>query len=201
MITVLINFFEKRVFSDLLRRNLGKCRSRDPGHCTDLFHHRGRHFAVHVQDHDCLLAGVDPADLHARDVDIVLAKDGRGTADDTRLVVVPGDDHVSLGDHVHGIAADRNDPAPALEKDGAADGLLALVGLDLDRDEVLEPAGLLRHGLAHRDAAFLCNEIRVDDIDRLLENRIEKSLEGKTGDILHTARIRRKFPAVDKLNG
>src|SRR5665647_500266 len=60
--------------------------------------------------------------------------------------------------------------------------------------------GFRSNGLAHGYTAFLCNEIRVHDIDRRLEDRVEEPLEGKPGDILHAAGIRRKFPAIDELN-
>ena len=81
--------------------------------------------------------------------------------------------------------------AAAFEKYRAADRLFTLVGLDPDGDEILESAGLLRNGLADCDAAFLCNEIRVHDIDRCLEHRVEKPFKGQAGNVLHAAGIGR----------
>ncbi len=65
----------------------------------------------------------------------------------------------------------------------------------------LNPWDSWRHGLAHRYATLPCDELRIHDIYRLLENGIEQSLEGKPGDKFHAGCIGREIAAVDAFNG
>ena len=79
---------KKIVSLNLLIRYPGTCCGKDPGHPAYLFHHAFGHFTVHVQDHDGVLTGINPTDLHAGYIDIGFPEDGGGTPDNARLVQV-----------------------------------------------------------------------------------------------------------------
>ena len=81
-------FFKNKNPLNLLTRNFSKRSSKDPRHPAYLFHHFCGHFTVHVQDHDRMLAGLNPANLHAGNIDIAFPEDGRRTPDNSGLVEV-----------------------------------------------------------------------------------------------------------------
>jgi len=110
-----------------------------------------------------------------------------------------GNDDIPLGYHVHGISADGNDPAPSLEKHRAAHRLFHHVGPDFDGDKALESARFRSGGLRVADSPLLCDELGVHDIDRNLEDWIEKAFQRHPCYEPSIGSQLGEFPAVSKL--
>src|SRR4029077_4060323 len=65
-------------------------------HVAQACKHVGADRIVHGQDHHRVAPGRIASDLHARDVDVVLAQDGAKAANHARPVIVPADQEAPL---------------------------------------------------------------------------------------------------------
>ena len=90
--------------------------------------------------HDVVARFGHAADLHAHDVDMSLAEDGRNLTDHVRLVDVRYQEQVAFGREVDAVFIDLDDFGFRPVEQDADDGVFALIGADPDSDGVDEIA-------------------------------------------------------------
>src|SRR5207248_10204295 len=101
------------------------------------------------------------------------------------------DDHLALGDHVHGEVVDAQDARGAVGVDGAEDAVRFAAGqLGADADDVADETcgrgGLVDVG--ELDATLAGEVLDVDDVDGGVEVRAEQLNRRETQQRVHEAR-------------
>src|SRR5579859_746376 len=144
-------------------------------HSIDLMQaveHARAHGVVDREDHHRPAARSVPADEHARDVDVVLAKNGADAAHDARLVLVLADEEAALRDEVHSKPIDAHD-SRLVHQHSARE----LVAVHAQRDQAGVAAAGRSPALDDLHAAAGGDETRVDCVDPVLGEALQHALD------------------------
>ena len=127
--------------------------------------------------HDVVARFGHPADLHAHDVDVSLAEDGRNLANHIRLVDVRYQEQVAFRREVDAVFVDLDDFSFRAVEQDADDGVFPFIGADPDGDGIDEIAIGLAVDFFNGNVARLGDFGSIDVVDRFLEDRIESPFE------------------------
>src|SRR6185503_19273078 len=135
--------------------------------CADVVGHR----VVEGQDHQRLAARVEASDLHRRDVHVVLAEQRPDAADQARLVLVLGQEQVTLDRNVDPEPVDVHDARLALHERPRDLGVA-----DADREKRVVPRGLCLAPLLDHQATRPRDRERIHEVHTLGAECLEQPL-------------------------
>src|ERR1700694_1895790 len=144
-----------------------------PRHVAQLGQHVSRDAVVDGQDHHRVATGRIAANLHAGDVDVVLAEDRAHASHDAWAIVVPADQEATFWNQVDAKGIDAHG-ARLTHQDGAGQ----LVAAHADGDQARVAAVRRAPPLDQLHAAARRDEARVDGVDAIFGERLQHSFDG-----------------------
>src|SRR2546425_3276162 len=131
-----------------------------------------RHRIVEREDHERLAPRMEPADLHGRDVHVVLAQERTDASDEAGLVLVLREEQMSFDRHVDPEVVDEHDARIALDE-----GPRDLCGAHAHREQRRVTRRLSLAPLLNHQAARSGEVERIHEVHALLAEGFEEPLD------------------------